>query len=212
MIKIMSKKSIPLPGLEHEPQFAALGSGLLSTVQAVHAPAGTPLFRSGEKPSKIFYVREGEALMQRMTSSGTAVVLQRATKSFLAEASLTSARYHCDGVCRTDCELLAFPVRAIRDAIDHNAETRWAWIGMLATQSRQQRTRIERLMLKTVRERLHHLILTEGSPEGAYTLPGTRMELAAELGVTHEALYRSLAALQSEHVLAFEEATMKWRA
>jgi CRP-like cAMP-binding protein len=66
---------------------------------------------------------------------------------------------------------------------------------MLAAQARRQRSRIERLSLRTVRERLQHLALTEGDGQGVYRLPGTRLELAAELGVTPEALYRGLSAL-----------------
>ena len=158
----------------------------------------------------MFYVRRGEAQMQRVTPSGAPVLLQRASRAFLAEASLTSGRYHCDAVCRSDCDLLAFPLRALREAIDNDEGTRWAWIGLLSAQSRQQRARIERLALKTIRERLRHLLLTEGT-DGGYELPGTRMELAAELGVTPEAMYRALAALQAEGTLSFRGARLHWR-
>jgi CRP-like cAMP-binding protein len=211
MILIMSK--IPLAeqaSLQEDRMLAGLDSGLLSDAQVLSAAAGSALFRAGEKPSRIFYVRTGEALMQRMTSSGSQVILQRASRAFLAEASLTAARYHCDGICRTDCELVVFSVHAIREAIDNNRETRWAWINLLAAQARRQRACIERLALKTVRERLHHLVLTEGSANREYSLPGTRMELAAELGVTPEAIYRTLAALQSEGVLTMYGSTLKW--
>lgn len=211
MIAIMSAGlSAPQRDLRRDPLFSSFGEDLLAAARFQQAEAGRILFRAGEKPSAMYYVMQGEALMQRTTPAGASVILQRATQAFLAEASLTSDRYHCDGICRTRCELLVLPVRAIRTAIDTSKEARWAWIGMLARQSRQQRTRIERMMLKTVRERLHHLVLTEGTPEGLYALPGTRMELATELGITPEALYRTLAALQSEGVLTCDGAHLKW--
>jgi CRP-like cAMP-binding protein len=53
---------------------------------------------------------------------------------------------------------------------------------------------VERLALRSVRERLLHWVLAEGAG-GRIALRTTRKELAAELGVTHEALYRTLAAL-----------------
>lgn len=148
--------------------------------------------------------------MRRVTSAGAPVILQRTSQGFIAEASLTSARYHCDGVCRTDCHLIAFPLIAFRAAIDSDEGTRWAWIGLLSSQARSQRTRIERYALKTIRERLHHLLLTEGSLVDGYDLPGTKLELAAELGVTPEALYRCLAALQREGNLSVRGRRLIW--
>jgi CRP-like cAMP-binding protein len=90
------------------------------------------------------------------------LVLQRASGGFLAEASLLSARYHCDAFARTDVELVAFPVEALRGAIDGDARVRWAWIGMLSGEIRRQRAGVERMALKSVRERLLHWLLTEG--------------------------------------------------
>jgi len=173
---------------------------VLAQARELRRPAGATLFRQGQRPAWLYYVQHGEAVMQRVTPAGAPVVLQRARQGFIAEASLTAPRYHCDGVCRTDCELLAVPLAALRQAIDADAGTRWAWIDILSSQARQQRARIERQALKTIRERLHHLVMTEGSADG-YEMPATKMELAADLGVTPEALYRCLAALQPEEIL-----------
>lgn len=212
MIAIMSTRpAMQEARLAQDPQLAALGAATLRRAQVLAAAAGTVLFRAGAKPSRLYYVLAGEALMQRTTRSGDPVILQRASRAFLAEASLTSSRYHCDGICRVDCELAAFAIDGIRAAIDASRETRWAWIEMLAAQSRRQRARIERMSLKTVRERLHHLLLTEGVPAGVYAIRGTRAELAAELGVTPEALYRTLAALQADGSLSFEGTKLRWR-
>lgn len=212
MIAIMSMSPAAREArLAQDPYLAALGAATLRGARVFAAPAGTVLFRAGGHPGSLYYVLEGEALMQRTTRSGAPVILQRATRAFLAEASLTSGRYHCDAVCRTDCALAAFPIDGIRSAIDGNREVRWAWIEMLAAQSRRQRASIERMSLKTVRERLHHLVLTEGSPAGVYPLRGTRAELAAEIGVTPEALYRALAALQVDGSLSLEGSSIRWR-
>lgn len=192
------------------PALAGLAPDLLRRAQALRRPAGSILFRTGQKPAWMYYVREGEAVMQRVTAAGAPVLLQRASGAFLAEASLVAPRYHCDGVCRTDCELLALPLAALRDAIDTDAATRWAWIGLLGAQARQQRARIERLALKSLREQLQHLLLTEGEA-GRYRAPATRRELAAELGVTPEALYRCLRRLQDEGALQIEGRWYTWR-
>lgn len=205
MIKIMfAKRSRERPSALSEPNLAGFAQQLLAGAKASQRPAGTTLFRSGQRPAWMYYVVRGEAQMQRVTSAGAPVILQRANEGFIAEASLTSGRYHCDGVCRTDCELLAFALPDLREAIDTDPGTRWAWIGLLSAQARQQRARIERQALKTIRERLFHLVLAEKPMENGYELRGSKLELATELGVTPEALYRCLASLQSEGVLSIE--------
>lgn len=211
MIVIMSTRA-PDAAQSHwdEPALAGFDKPLRAAARVLSRPAGTALFRTGERPAWMFYVRRGEAQMLRVTPAGAPVLLQRASRGFLAEASLTSGRYHCDAVCRSDCELLAFPLPALREAINNDNGTRWAWIELLSAQTRQQRARIERLTLRTIRERLLHLLLTEGADRG-YELPGTRMELAAELGVTPEAMYRALAAMQADGTLSVRGARLHWR-
>jgi CRP-like cAMP-binding protein len=192
-----------------EPELARFDKRLLAAARELKRPAGATLFRTGERPASMFYVLRGEAVMQRVTRTGASVVLQRASHAFLAEASLTSVRYHCDSVCRRECDLLVFPIGLLRKAIDSDEGTRWAWVEMLSAQSRHQRARIERLMLNTIRERLMHLLLTEGE-DGSLDWNGTRMELAAELGVTPEALYRALATFKTEGLLSVQGSRLSW--
>jgi CRP-like cAMP-binding protein len=200
MIRIMSAEI---------PELAGFAPELLRRAQALHRPAGSSLFRAGQRPAWMYYVRTGEAVMQRVTTAGAPVLLQRASAGFIAEASLVAERYHCDGVCRSACDLLALPLQDLRAAIDADAATRWAWIRLLSTQARQQRARIERHTLKSIRERLQHLVLTEGKA-GVFHAPATRVQLAAELGVTPEALYRCLRSLQDAGELRVDGRKLAW--
>jgi CRP-like cAMP-binding protein len=177
-----------------EPPLEAFGPALRGAARPLSKPADASIFLTGQRPQSLFFVASGEAVMSRTDRHGRTLVLQRASGGFLAEASLSSGRYHCDAHARTPVELLAFPVEALRRAIDADARVRWAWIAMLAGEIRRQRASTERLALKSVRERLLHWLLTEGV-DGRVALRTTRKELAAELGVTHEALYRTIAAL-----------------
>ena len=212
MIRIMSPMPTPLTAFEAEHLLPGAGAGFWASAQRMQAKAGRRLFRSGARPEFMHAVQHGEAVMQRVTRDGAVVVLQRAGPGdWLAEASLTSPRYHCDGICRTDCLLIRFPVQSLRRAIDDDAATRWAWIARLSAQTRQQRLRTERLALKTIRDRLHHLVLTEGDARLGLAWPGTRLALAADLGVTPEALYRALPALQAEGVLVIDADRLRWQ-
>ena len=58
----------------------------------------------------------------------------------------------------------------------------------------------ERLSMKSIRERLIHLIETEGEG-GQFATPSGLKTLAGELGITHEALYRTISRLESDKVL-----------
>jgi CRP-like cAMP-binding protein len=182
------------PDLWRRSPLDTFGPVLRAAARHLRKSAGAAIFLTGQRPTRLFFVASGEAVMSRTDRHGRSLVLQRASGGFLAEASLSSARYHCDAHSRTAAELVAFPVELLRRAIDTDARTRWAWIAMLAGEIRRQRANAERLALKSVRERLLHRLLTEGE-DGRFVLRTTRKELAAELGVTHEALYRTIGAL-----------------
>lgn len=198
----------PLDG--SPPELLGLDPVLISAAKHLQYPAGRMLFRTGDRPRWLFFILEGKALLQRLTVEGTSVTLQSTNRGFLAEASLTASAYHCEAFCKTECRILAFPLMEFRDAIDRHATTRWAWITLLSAQSRQQRLRIERLALNSLRERLKHLILTEGTATASYEISTTRAALAGELGVTPAALYRTLASLNAEGVISLSSTTICW--
>jgi CRP/FNR family transcriptional regulator, dissimilatory nitrate respiration regulator len=198
MIRIMSQAAV----VKHADEVILRWLGAHGRTVAL--AKGATLFRTGDRPRAMYYVRSGEVHLQRVTSTGLALVLQRAVTGFVAEASLTSASYHCDAVGKSDSTLIAYPIKAVLAAIDSDREVRWAWITMLSGQARRQRARVERLALKSIHERLLHLILTESNAAGHYELPGTRVQLAAELGVTPAALYRALRTMREDGTLRIE--------
>lgn len=80
---------------------------------------------------------------------------------------------------------------------------------MLAHQLHSARARLERLAIKSASERVLHYIHTEGTgPHSVVKLAGTVKDLAPELGMTHEALYRTLARLKRDRIVGQEEHTL----
>ena len=191
---------------DHAP-LDAFRATLQSRARMFAKPAGSTIFLTGQCPRAMFFVADGQAILSRIDANGTPSVLQKATGGFLAEASLSSPTYHCDAFCRTACRLIAIPIRELRAAIERDARVRWAWISMLAAEVRRQRSNVERMALKSVRGRLLHFLATEGE-RGKVHLRGTKRELAVDLGITHEALYRTIAALKREGVLAEDRGTL----
>lgn len=158
------------------------------------------VFLIGEKPRWMFYVVTGEVTLQRSGLHGETVVLQRTRQGFISEASLKVAAYHCDALAVMDTTVVKVPVKDLSLYLDQDPAFANRWIGMLNSEVRRLRLHLERLSMKSIRERLIHLIETEGR-EGQYAAPSGLKSLAGELGVTHEALYRAIAALESDKVL-----------
>jgi CRP-like cAMP-binding protein len=191
---------------EASPLLAALPRPARARSRLVSIPRAAALFRRGDRPAVMYFVRSGEIRLVRYSRAGVEIVLQRARRGFLAEASLDQRAYHCDAVAAAPSELLAIPLRAFEEALGA-AAFRKAWIRHLARELRRARAQVERLSLKTAQERIVHFIETEGEG-GAAELTQFKKDWAVELGLTHEALYRTLARMKREGLLAADGTTL----
>lgn len=189
------------------PLLAALPRAARTGSRRIALPRAAVLFRRGDRPAFMHFVRSGEIRLVRYSRAGAEIVLQRARRGFLAEASLDQRAYHCDAVAAAPSELLAIPLRAFDEALAA-AAFRKAWIRHLARELRRTRAQVERLSLKTARERIVHFVETEGEG-GAAVLTQFKKDWAAELGLTHEALYRALARLRRQGLLAIDGRTLR---
>ena len=132
-----------------------------------------------------------------VSHAGGEVILQRVRRDFFGEASLEFTAYHCDAVAAQPNEVLRIPLAATRQALDTDPAFRHAWIAHLSRELRRSRAQGERLALKSAHERILHYLESEGT-DGVVTLAMSRNAWAAELGLTHESLYRTLARLEAE--------------
>ena len=162
--------------------------------------AGDVLFRIGARPRSIFYVIEGEILLLRHARNGQQIVLQRSRGGFVAEASLDVPAYHCDALAPVAGTVVGFPIREFKTALAGDKAFHEEWSTHLAREVRKLRAQCERLNLHTAAERVIHYLEAEGV-DGCVTLSQTRRAWAAELGLSHEALYRTLRRLQAEGAL-----------
>jgi CRP-like cAMP-binding protein len=160
--------------------------------------AGEVLFRRGNKTEGLFEVMTGRVRLARVDRSGREVVLHfSGPGETLAEASLFSAEYHCDAIASTNATVRVYPKREVLAAFEENPKAAQAFSATLARQVMNLRTRIEQRNIRSASERVRHfLALNAGADGRTIKLRGTLKELAAELGLTHEALYRTLAALE----------------
>jgi len=177
---------------------------LLPECRALKLSKGEPLFSEGKKPLWMFYVTCGEIALIRHGTEGETAYLQRQQKGFVGEASLVTDRYHCHAVALMPSDMIKVPIQGIKEWLSRDAAFSMRWIRMLSAEVRRVRLQNERLSLSTVRGRILHLLNTE-STEGVYRLQGSVKLLAQQLAVSYEALYRCLAALEKEGLLARAE-------
>jgi CRP-like cAMP-binding protein len=162
------------------------------------------LFLTGGKPEWMFYVITGEVTLERTGLQGEPVVLQRTRLGFVSEASLKVAKYHCDALAITDTTVIKVPTKELAVVLDRDPDFASRWISMLNAEVKRLRLHCERLSMKSLKDRVLHLINTEGV-NGEYQVNTGLKSLAGELGVTHEALYRTLAALEKTKTIWREE-------
>jgi CRP-like cAMP-binding protein len=169
-----------------------------STVRSLDAGEG--LFRQGQKASAIFEVEQGRLRLMRHTIDSHAIVLHTATTGELfAEAALFASAYHCDAVATTPSRVRIYPKRELLTAFRSDPAIAERFMAVLAHQIHALRARLEERNIRSARERvLHHVALSAGKDGRTMRLDGTLMELAAELGLTHEVLYRTLAGLEQD--------------
>lgn len=160
----------------------------LADAEVALAP-GQSLFLTGDPVRYLYVVLEGSVRLVRHQASGAAVVLQRArANELLAEASLFASRYHCDALSEHGASLARVPKAKILQAQREDAGWLTDLAMHLAREVQQARARAELLSLRTVRERLDGWRALHGE------LParGRWIDVAQEIGVTPEALYREL--------------------
>ena len=160
--------------------------------------AGEQLFKLGDKTLGLCEVVTGRVRLARVDRSGREIVLHVAGPGeTLAEASLFSPQYHCDAIANTNAIVRIYPKRKILAAFGENPNAARAFTETLAQQVMNLRTRVEQRNIRSARERVRHfLMLNVGSDRRTVKLRGTLKDLAAEIGLTHEALYRTLAILE----------------
>ena len=190
--------------MRSHPELVALPTRLRQQAINIVAAAGETVFRLGSQPRRMLWVLDGEVRLVRRSRSGTEIVLQRAYSGFVAEASLETSQYHCDAVAATDSHMLGFPIQSFREAVRRDEKFRTFWMRRLAREVRSLRAQCERLNLHSAADRIEHYIEAEGD-NGRLELRRTKKAWATELGLTHEALYRTLASLQHSGRIAAVE-------
>jgi CRP-like cAMP-binding protein len=115
-----------------------------------------------------------------------------------AEASLFSARYHCDAVAIQDSEVLLYAKKELVQRLRADGDAMWEFAAQMAGRLHSLRTQRELRQIRSAPERVLQSLRLRCDDTGGWTPDGTLKHFAQDIGLTHEALYRALARLERE--------------
>jgi len=182
----------------------AVADWLPAAVRAVgverRLKAGQALFRLGNRTAGLYQIVRGKVRLARVGADGREAILYvAAAGDTIAEASLFSPTYHCDAIAMGDALVRLYPKTALLTELARDPKAAHAFMAMLARQIMGLRTRLEQRNIHSARDRVrHYLAINVGADGRTIALHGTIKDLAGELGLTHEALYRTLSVMAAE--------------
>lgn len=164
---------------------------------------GEHAFYQGDPVHSVFIVEQGRILLKRCLSDGAVTTLFSArTGDSFAEAALSSDHYHCDAVAAVRSVVMALPVSHLRRHFLADAASAMELAMFFSRQVRDARARLELRNIRSASGRLLHWLTVYGEGNSRrIELSGTWGELADELGLSREALYRALAKLERDGLI-----------
>lgn len=173
-----------------------------ATARHRHLAAGESLFRQGDRATAIFRVESGRLRLVRHLPDGSPVTLHvaRHGESF-AEAALFSDSYHCDAVAEVESVVAVLAKRDLLAGLRQDPEAALAFAAQMSRQVRDLRLRLELRNIRSAAARLEMWLHLQADERGRVVPAQSWTEIAAELGLTREAVYRALARLQRDRRL-----------
>lgn len=149
------------------------------------------LFRAGDPVKWLYLVVSGALRLTRVLPHGAELIMQRAEPgTIVAETSLFADRYCCTAIATETSLLRAVRTQAVQAALREDSRLLWEWVHHMAREVQQARARAEILSLKRVAHRIEGW---RALNDGVLPPKGRWRQLANEIGVSPEALYREFA-------------------
>ena len=156
------------------------------------------LFRQGDKVTAIYFVETGRLRLERRTFDGRTLILGTTPAGeFFVESALFADIFHCDAAATESSRVRVYPKALLLNTLRADPASAMAFLSLIAHQVMGLRQQMEIMKVRSATERvLLYLDLNAGPDGHTVDLKGELQELAAELGLTREAFYRTLASLE----------------
>lgn len=155
---------------------------------------GEILYRAGDAADALYTLVRGRV---RLSGRGFPLHVVQAGELF-GETALFHDSRAGNAVAERASVVEVLPRRSVLLYLRAHPDLNLAFSAYLANQLERARARAELLRLKSARDRILAFLAQAGAGDGPVTLDRPLTAVAAEVGLTHEALYRSLRALEGE--------------
>ncbi len=158
------------------------------------------LFRMKGAAEGLYEVVSGKLrLLRRDAIAGEETVSIATAGDLIGQGSLGSDVYHCEAVALAKSRVRLYRKAVVLAEVERNPESARQLITMLAAEVMSLRTCLQLRAIRNARDRVRsYLRLSANAESRTVALPGTVKDLASYLGLTHEALYRTLAKMVSD--------------
>lgn len=161
--------------------------------QHVSMLAGESLFLQDDPTRGLYILIHGGLELRRFTSGGDTVVLHRVMPGeTFAEASLFTAKYHCDCVATAPIKVLELDRKTVLDTFASDGTFAIMLTARFASQIQSYRRRLEIIAIRSAQDRVY-AAMSDGM------LTGSIKSFAGEVGLSHEVVYRALSKLVGQN-------------
>lgn len=158
-----------------------------------HLATGEVLFRADDPVQALCLVESGTLRLSR----GAAPVHTAGAGSLVGEAGLFTESHGCDAVATEPTRVALYSKTAMLLHLKVHPDLALAFAACLARSLDAARARLELARIRSARERVLAWLNQHGV-DGVVALDRPLTQVARDIGLTHEALYRALAKLEKE--------------
>ncbi len=165
---------------------------------------GQVLFHHQDTAQYVFAVKEGRIRIGRYTCEGNLVIFQtvRAGESF-AESALFTETYQCNAVVEKLSRIICYPKNLVWQALQNKPDLALNLLPKLARKSQSLKNLLELRSIRSARERILQYLSFSVSPgQSQIIFDRSYKDIATELGLSAEVLYRSLSELERSGVIS----------
>jgi len=156
------------------------------------------LFRQGDKVTAIYFIETGRLRLERRTFDGRSLIVGTTPAGeFFVEAAIFADSFHCDAVATEPSRVRIYPKAAVLNALRADSASAMSFLAHVSHQVIELRQHIELMKVRSAKERVMLYLDLHAGPDGRTVKPrGQLQDIASELGLTREALYRTLSNLE----------------
>jgi CRP/FNR family transcriptional regulator, dissimilatory nitrate respiration regulator len=188
-----------------------LTSELSAFTYSIELAPGEILFTQTELAEAVFMVESGCILLFNYTEDGHRIKHYSARAGELfAELMLFHDTYLCTAIADTRSRVLVFPKQPFLTALKHSPELTELLMFQLATRLHESKMLLEVRSIRSAHRRvLHYLQLLTPPQSDTLILDRPLKDIALDVGLTPEALSRSLKYLQETGVISRSQREVK---